>query len=321
MASAVADREDGDAARTRRADTARGVITVAFGSGRYVRLAKALARSLELHAPHLPRAIVTDSDDRELRALYDHCLPYQPEWGLGFEYKFYLNDYSPFRQTLYLDCDCLVVRDIDHVWETFTGVPFGVEGRQVSTGRFEGDVASMCRRLGVDSIPRFNGGMYYFDDSDRARAVFHTARELMARYDELGLDPMARGFSSDEPVVAMALATHGIRAVDDHGQTMRTPIGIRGPLDIDILRGYCRFNKAGTPVTPAIPHFADWRTRAFHYNREAAKLWLSGRLPVPDAWISTAVNAVSNPVYALVHFFGRPLLPLTRRVYRAWAYR
>jgi hypothetical protein len=305
---------------SRSSDASCGVITVAFGSPRYIRLAKILAWSLELHCPQLPRAIVTDSGDSELAKLYDICLPYRTEWGRGFDYKFFLNDYSPFDRTLYIDCDCLVVRELSHVWQVFADVPFGVEGRQVSDGVFEGDVATICRRLGVKSIPRFNGGMYYFDRSDAAMAVFGTAREVMARYQEFGLNPMARGFASDEPVIAISLAMHGIEAVDDGGSTMRTPIGIRGPMHIDVLRGYCEFNKEGVEVSPAIAHFADWRSRGFHYNREAMKLALARRVPVPHPRISSVVNGVCDPLYGIAQV-GRPLLPVMRNVYRRWAYR
>src|SRR5947209_1532459 len=235
MTESTTEDRHGTAAKS---GPARGIITVAFGSERYLRMARLLAESLDLHAPDLPRALVTDSTDRKLTALYDYVLPYQPEWGKGWLYKLHLNDCSPFRETLYIDCDCIVVGGLDHIWRLFADIPFGVEGRQVSDGEFVGDVAERCSSLGVESIPRFNGGMYYFDDSDAAAAVFDTARGLMSRYDELGLQPHARGISNDEPVVSMALATHGIRAVDDGGTTMRTPIDIRGPLHIDVLRGY-----------------------------------------------------------------------------------
>jgi hypothetical protein len=144
---------------------------------------------------------------------------------------------------------------------------------------------------------------------------------MMARYRELGLDPHARGWSADEPVVALALAAHGIHAVDDGGTTMRTPIGLCGAFDIDVLRGYCRFNKAGTDVNPAIAHFADWHSRSFYYKRETLKLSLARRLPQmrPSA-ISASVDMVCNPLFQAAQI-GRPALPLVKRIYRAWRYR
>ena len=75
------------------------------------------------------------------------------------------------------------------------------------------DVGEMCALLGVTSVPKFNGGLYYFRRSATAAAVFEYARSLIRRYDELGLRAF-RGGASDEPLLAIALATHGIAAVD-----------------------------------------------------------------------------------------------------------
>src|SRR5262249_22985110 len=79
---------------------------------------------------------------------------------------------------------------------------------------------------------------------------------------------------TDEVGFALALSEHHIEPLDDpQGLTMRTPIGIEGPMDIDVLRGYCRFVKRGLPVTPTIVHFATWQYHPVYY-RERAKLRL-----------------------------------------------
>jgi hypothetical protein len=33
--------------------------------------------------------------------------------------------------------------------------------------------------FGLETLPKFNGGTYYFDDSSKARSLFDTARELL----------------------------------------------------------------------------------------------------------------------------------------------
>jgi len=133
------------------------------------------------------------------------------------------------------------------------------------------DVGEMCALLGVTSVPKFNGGLYYFRRSATAAAVFEYARSLIRRYDELGLRAF-RGGASDEPLLAIALATHGIAAVDDGGTAMRTPIGIEGALDMDVFSGRCRFVKEGHTVSPAIVHFAGDFAETSVYRRERAKL-------------------------------------------------
>ena len=44
-------------------------------------------------------------------------------------------------------------------------------------------------------------------------------------------------------------------------------------MDIDVLRGHCRFVKRGTPVSPTVVHFATWQYHPVYY-RERAKLRL-----------------------------------------------
>jgi hypothetical protein len=97
---------------------------------------------------------------------------------------------------------------------------------------------------------------------------------------------------------------------------MRTPIGIRGPLAIDVLAGWCRFNKQGTVVEPAVVHFCGWRASGFHYRREHLKLMLAARTRLPAPVISRVVNAVCNPPYVIAAALCRPVLRLVERVFR-----
>src|SRR5689334_23470956 len=50
------------------ARVSRGIVTLAYGA-RHRRFAAVLARSLELHCPDIPRAIVTDAVDERLARL------------------------------------------------------------------------------------------------------------------------------------------------------------------------------------------------------------------------------------------------------------
>lgn len=73
----------------------RGVLTMAFGPARYIEMAKTLGRSLQLHSPDTPRAVVTDSSDRELAHLFTSVVPLRPERGSGVAQKLALYEYSP----------------------------------------------------------------------------------------------------------------------------------------------------------------------------------------------------------------------------------
>jgi len=293
-----------------------GVLTMALGP-RHRRMARTLAWSLDVHAPGLPRAVITDERETALSKCFEHVIELRPGAGGPLEERFHFDSYSPFAETLYIDADSLVVGSLDSVWELMRRVPFGVIGHQMSSGRWYGDVAEMAATVGADSLPVFNGGLYYFDDSPVARSVFATGRDLMGRYEELGLAGHSLGHS-DEPVVSMALAKHGIEALDDGGNAMRTPIGIRGELNVDVLRGYCSFDKDGTQVTPRVMHFAGSWTRGFRYRRESLKLALHRGIPfVPGRAISLMVNGTMNVPYEFAALLTRPLRPWVRRLRQA----
>ena len=118
--------------------------------------------------------------------------------------------------------------------------------------------------------------------------------------------------------MGMALAKHGIEALDDGGTTMRTPIGMRGELDIDVLRGYCSFDKDGQYVSPRIMHFAGSWTRGFRYRRETLKLVLHRRLSfVPPTVISLVINTATNLPYEVTARLTRPFRPWVRRLREA----
>jgi hypothetical protein len=99
----------------------RGVITLAYGHARFAEQARSLALSLKLHAPHLRRALVTDSTDPEVLSLFTEVIPLRRDWGAGVRQKFFLDRYSPYDETLFIDSDCLALGNLDAFWTAFAG--------------------------------------------------------------------------------------------------------------------------------------------------------------------------------------------------------
>jgi hypothetical protein len=271
----------------------RGVLTIAYGSDRYLEMAKSLARSLQLHSPQVPRAVVTDSaDDAELKRLFDVCIPLNRELGSGFQQKLYLDKYTPFGRTLFLDSDSLVVTDVDAIWRYFEGVHFGIPGSvRLKRGDVDPnmDVDYILNQFDLLDVPKFNSGLICFESC--AAPVFDTARGLLARHRELRFSNGDNPF--DEPILAVAMALHGISLVQEDERTMRTPAGLRGNLTIDVAQGVARFNKHGTVVRPGIVHFAGPFAASFQYRRECYKLrtGYKGTLRQRLAIIGLALNA------------------------------
>ncbi|MBS1530092.1 MAG: hypothetical protein JSU01_07290 [Bacteroidetes bacterium] len=135
--------------------------------------------------------------------------------------------------------------------------------------------------------------------------IYDKARELKEQYADHGFTGF-RDSINEEPVIAVAMALNDVEAVDDKGASMRTPIGIEGPLKIDILKNYCRFNKQGEIVEPAIVHFSGGYASQFHYRRETAKLKFISRLPFFNKVIASGmINLYFNVPYAILVFCKR----------------
>jgi hypothetical protein len=253
----------------------RGVLTLAYGHKRFVEQAKSLGLSLELHAPQLPRAIVTDSADPELRTIFTEVIPYCPGWGSGVRQKIYLDRYSPYEETLFVDSDCLALGNLDAFWTAFAGQYFGVPGyRYLRKGSVDPyiDVDRVLEHFRLSALPKFNGGTYYFTRSAEATAFFDTARGILDNWRELGLSAFRRNGPGDEAVYSIAMAIHELHPTYMGAGGMWTPCGYKGPLHLDALRGNSWFEKEGEIRTPEIIHFPGEYCYAFPYARERAKL-------------------------------------------------
>jgi hypothetical protein len=255
-------------------DRTRGILTFAFGKPKYVEMAKSLARSLLLHSPRERRAVVTDSNDPELRFLFDDVIPYRAEFGTNVRQKIYIDQYSPYGETLFIDGDSLVVGELEPFWRTFAGQAFGVPGH---TWLRRGDkdeymyVDHVLAVLGLTEVSKFNGGTYYFDRSAEAKAFFETAREVLGRSAELRLKDFRGDGACDEAVYAVAMALRGVVPTDMGKGGMWTPIGATTEVVVDVGRGVCRFMKRDRPVEPEVMHFATW-TDHYVYRRECLRL-------------------------------------------------
>lgn len=253
----------------------RGVITLAFGKQRYVDMGKSLGRSLMLNAPNLPRAVVTNSDDPELKELFTHVIPYQPDFGSNVRQKLHLDLYSPFEETLFIDSDCLVLNDLDSFWKAFSGQYFGVPGwRELRKGSTDPylDVAFILDHFGIEALPKFNGGTYYFRHCKRATHFFDRARELLADSENLRFVQFRQDGPADEAILSVAMALEKLSATSMGTGGMWTPISSRGPLKLDVQHRFCSFEKEGQTVYPDIIHFAGEYASCFAYYRESIKL-------------------------------------------------
>ena len=252
--------------------------------------------------------MVTDSKDSELKKYYASVIPIDPSLGSGFSQKVHMYQYTPFQKTLFIDVDCLVIRNIDFLWNLFEGHEVSVLGRKVTSGPFIGTTIELLKlQFTFDYLPTFNGGVYYFEKSKGAQEVFNLAIDIFKnKYDSLKLGKFS-GTPGDEPAMAIAMGVYSMQPVNDNKLGMFTPVGQKGVFKMDALEGFCEFYKHGEKVNPAIMHFGGGYPEAFHYRREALKIKLVYHYKLPQKLISLFVNILYNPVY-IVYVFSYRLM-------------
>lgn len=289
----------------------RGIVVMAYGTRRYLHQARSLAQSLDRNSPGIHRTLVTDRPWAAATAYYDLVIPTTGASRTDCRPKLDLDQYTPYRHTLYLDADSLAVRSLLPLFTRFADHEFVVIGKNITSGHWYGDVDPMRHLAGSASLPQFNSGLISFVDTDRTHRIFSRARELADSYHTLGLHPFNGGIA-DEPLLAIALAGEGLRAHDLTREVMASLLGVTGPITLDTLAGICQFEKRGRPVAPAVVHFAaDYSSchpvLGAHYRRERLKLRLSQELHVPDR-LARVITAALHA--ALCWLFNRSLRTL-----------
>lgn len=295
----------------RTASHTRGILTLAHGQQKYVDMAIYLARSIRMNSPNQTLAVVTDRSEMEMKPWFDVVVPLNPEHGTGMAaQKLDLYDNSPFRETIYIDADCLVVRDLSFLWNLFEGRDMSAIGSEMRSGFWAGmDVQATCSKLAIPYIVQLNGGVFYFRRGELAGRIFRTARELIQRYAEIGIARL-RGDINDEPLISLAMAMCHQHPVDDCGLGMKTRIGLSGPFEMDILKGHCRFTKHGEVVEPAIMHFGGRCWEGFYYRRERRKIDLHQKRRLSRRAASNWVDLTWSPYHAVLVYRKR----LKRRI-------
>jgi hypothetical protein len=261
-----------------------GLLTIAYGSKKYVKMAQSLSRSYRRHDASRPIAIVTDEKNAPtMRRFFDIVIPYRPEYGAGVVQKLHADLYSPFEKTLFVDSDCLFYKSPSRLWDSYAQSDFTVRGWRYLTGKTEYEqerpyewvenIPDFLRKNDIERVAHFNSGVFYFAKSELATRVFATARSVYERRSSLGFVPFKNAPIADEPAFAVAMETCGVPMYCwDTENGMETAIGIEQMLKMNVLAGKARFVKSGTVRNPALVHFNVGAQDGVTYAREMLRL-------------------------------------------------
>jgi hypothetical protein len=303
-----------------------GLITIAYGPRKYLRMARALALSYRRLGGRRPLAVVTDrAGAAQLLGCFDLVVPVDAAIGPGVVHKLHLDRYTPFDATLFVDSDCLFYKDPERLWRLYARGDVTARGWRYLTGDspYERDhpyewVADMKRFLGAAGIarlPHFNSGAFFFRRSETAAALFATARALYDRRHELGLLPFKNAPVADEPILGIAMERCGV-PLDPWNpeEGMETAIRMSQPVELDVLRGRACFRKDDGLRSPCLMHFNVDAQESLVYQREICRLELERARFAGDARVR--LTAGSRVAIARLGRAARFARRVPRRVLR-----
>lgn len=273
----------------------QGIITIASGADTYIRMALTLGRSVRLHNPHLSMAVVTDRNPAVFSRLFDQVIPIRLDLGPPLRQKLCLLEYSPFEQTLFIDADCMVFGDLEWIFKEPSTEPILLEGEQSSTGFWYADVPALCRKLKVQSIPKFNSGAMVLRRGGNCLDLMADARSVWDAAAAWEIMP-SHGAFSDEPAISVAMARMGVKAHRFSRRLMGAPwIEDFVELRQNVLRGECVVTGRYDRCSPVICHYLIGSTHWKAYKRDAITLRLH-----QDARVPTMLATACADVFALI---------------------
>jgi len=268
----------------------KNVLTIATGKAVYLNMAINLARSFYYWNKEndIDFYLATDQSELVPQDLEDYLNIIQldkEQLGIGISTKLRLDKIAPIGQTLFIDSDCLIYGDINHVFNLFKGHTVSVIGNHIATGDWFGDVAKICKQFNIEKMPKFNGGIYYLENGDLAKKIYDTAREIERSYDEIGFVRL-KNQPNDEVIMAVAMALNDQKPIIEDGTIMSDPQACQGYFKSNIITGFKKLINPKPPhilhqnwypfieVSPLIIHYLGYYTQKHHYLMDEYRLKL-----------------------------------------------
>lgn len=184
----------------------RGIILIATGSNIYIKMAFNLACSLRKMGSKIPVCLVHDKSIDELSEFrqfqFSHKIRVTSEQSDNpFLLKLYINELSPFDETIYLDVDMLWMpfKGVNDLFESLKDVDFTIANR----GRFEGKSNDWMKTVGKEKWVDVASEFIYFKKTAKNDVLFNEARVFYLTNDEI--KRTIGGYQPDEPAISYAM--------------------------------------------------------------------------------------------------------------------
>ena len=234
-------------------ETKKGFITVATGKEQYYILAYNLLQSYRRHSKSpTPFAIICDQHNEWTDDFDDVVIMENP--AHSYVDKLRILDLSPYDETIFIDADSLVYRDLNGLWDLFKDGPdLGLLG---STQLPDEEGWWKTENMGalkdkVDFKVIAMGGLYYVRNNGKELpAIKETCKYVAEHYLDFHFSIFEK-ILSDETILSMTAAVHHIRPIC-HYNDVYAYYPIVRCVKADIARGRLRYsweNGSGEPIT------------------------------------------------------------------------
>lgn len=293
----------------------RAVLTIASGKFLYLEMAFHLARSFgRWHRnSDISFNLVTDVEVPTPADLsFIRRIQKKPqELAQGFSSKLYLDQLAPAVKTLFIDSDCLCLRNLDEVFRRFSGRAVSVVGELKKDGEWFGDIRSRCQQYKVPAVPVFVGAVYYLERGETASRVFETARKIEQEYDKGGFIRL-RGVPNEEPLISVGMAKEGCEPVPDDGG-IKVDAMFWKKAEMSLLRGESKVTfPERRQACPALLHF----NCSFSEKPPYTNGVLSLKLASLYRWPRLPAEIAGTLVCLLPFLLRQMLLDIFRPLYR-----
>ena len=262
----------------------RGFITVATGKW-YCYLAQNLVISYRMFANcNFPFYVITDSEgEKSLKKYFDGVIVLEnPHHSFLDKVDVYKN--SPFDETIFMDADMNIIKDISFIFDDFerNGSEVSCFGDYVditeNTAPSHFQQAAIAH-FGLTRFIDFGGGIYYYKKSPKADEFFKRIfDDLFPNYDKYELKrffhPLTNEASmADEPLMGLSMLINGMEPYRGTPHLMRhNKDEMMKTFKWDMENKECTMYWRGQIVHPYIAHYATYNTWKLRYYIDNTKL-------------------------------------------------
>lgn len=253
----------------------RGFVTIATGADWYYQLAENLVASYRLFTDKpYPFAIMCDRENGHTKH-FDQVLLFTPGEHSFFD-KFRLLKCAPFDETIFIDADCLAYGNLNEFWDYFSRADdFSAAGYNVpadsSRGLFQLDGIGDYRER-ISWKPSIHGGLYFIRKGSVCDAIYADCMKIAENYTDYHWADICAPYA-DEPVLCLAMAANGCRALDADPRNYGIPWEVTS-LQCDLFTGTCRYATDWHPMVEQgrMIHWSTRYTKKPLYRFEVEKL-------------------------------------------------